>query len=155
MLVCLSTSDWGLGIKPLLVFVKGLGSLSVVMIAWETPAFVSTTSNRGNLSDPWVIGWIFCALEFYISVLNRVKVSKISTACIDWHLHRIERGVLDSFLEPEGLKILGKRRDPVLLEVCMLVVLLNVKIHILVKIKVLVVSHVPEGMQLGHNGAPC
>ncbi len=72
-----------LGNKPLLVFVKGLGSLSMVMLAWETPASMPTTSNRGNLSGPWVIGRIFCALKFYISILNRVKVSKISTVCID------------------------------------------------------------------------
>jgi hypothetical protein len=31
-----------------------------------------------------------------------------------------------------GLKVLGKRRNPILLEVCMLVMLLNVKIHVLV-----------------------
>ena len=36
----------------------------------------------------------------------------------------------------------------------MLVMLLNVKIHVLVKVKVLAVSLVPEGLQLGHNGAP-
>ncbi len=44
--------------------------------------------------------------------------------------------------------------NPVLLEVCMLVMLLNVKIHILVKIEVLAVSLITEGLQLGHNGAP-
>jgi hypothetical protein len=36
----------------------------------------------------------------------------------------------------------------------MLVMLLNVKIHILVKVKVLVISLIPEGLQLSHNGAP-
>jgi hypothetical protein len=36
----------------------------------------------------------------------------------------------------------------------MLVMLLNVKIHILVKIEVLAVSLIPEGLQLGHNDAP-
>ncbi len=36
----------------------------------------------------------------------------------------------------------------------MLVMLLNVKIHILVKMGVLAVSLIPEGLQLGHNGAP-
>jgi hypothetical protein len=36
----------------------------------------------------------------------------------------------------------------------MLVMLLNVKIHVLVKIKVLAVSLIPEGLQLGHNGTP-
>jgi hypothetical protein len=46
----------------------------------------------------------------------------------------------DPILEPEGLKVLRKRCNPVLLEVCMLVMLLNVKIHVLVKIEVLAVS---------------
>ncbi len=36
----------------------------------------------------------------------------------------------------------------------MLVMLLNMKIHVLVKIEVLVVSLIPEGLQLGHNGVP-
>jgi hypothetical protein len=36
----------------------------------------------------------------------------------------------------------------------MLVMLLNVKICVLVKIEVLAVSLIPEGLQLGHNGAP-
>ncbi len=36
----------------------------------------------------------------------------------------------------------------------MLVMLLNVKIHVLVKIEVFAVSLIPEGLQLGHNGAP-
>jgi hypothetical protein len=142
------------GNKPLLAFVKGLGSLSSVMLAWEIPASAPTAGDRGNLSGPWVIGWIFCALEFYISVLNRVNVSKIGTVSIDQRLHRIERGVPDSILEPEGLEDLSKRRNPVLLEVCMLVKLLNMKIHLLVKFKVLAFSLIPEGLQLGHNGAP-
>ncbi len=36
----------------------------------------------------------------------------------------------------------------------MMVMLLNVKIHLLVKIEVLAVSLIPEGLQLGHNGTP-
>ncbi len=36
----------------------------------------------------------------------------------------------------------------------MLVMLLNVKIHVLVKIEVLVVSLISEGLQSGHNGIP-
>ncbi len=36
----------------------------------------------------------------------------------------------------------------------MVVMLLNVKIHILVKIEVLAVSLIPEGLQFGHNGVP-
>ncbi len=69
--------DFRLGNKPLLAFVKGLGSLSLVMFAWEIPASTPTAGNRGNFSDPWVIGWIFCALEFYISVLNSLSAKSI------------------------------------------------------------------------------
>ncbi len=36
----------------------------------------------------------------------------------------------------------------------MLVMLLNVKMHVFVKIEVLAVSLIPEGLQLGHNEAP-
>ena len=36
----------------------------------------------------------------------------------------------------------------------MLVMLLDVMIHILVKIEVLAVVLIPEGLQLGHNGVP-
>ncbi len=36
----------------------------------------------------------------------------------------------------------------------MLVMLFNAKIHVLVKVKVLVVSLIPEGLQFGHNGDP-
>ncbi len=36
----------------------------------------------------------------------------------------------------------------------MLVMLLNMNIHILVKIEVLVVSLISEGLQSGHNGVP-
>jgi hypothetical protein len=75
--------NFRLGNKPLLAFVIGLRSLSAVMFAWETPASTPTASDRGNLCGSWVIGQIFCALEFYISVLNRVKVSKIGLVCID------------------------------------------------------------------------
>ncbi len=36
----------------------------------------------------------------------------------------------------------------------MLIMLLNVKIHVLVKIEVLAVSLISEGLQPGHNGIP-
>jgi hypothetical protein len=74
---------FSLGNKPLLAFVTGLGSLSGVLLAWATATSPPTASNRGDLSGHWVIGWILGVLEFYISVLNRVKVSKISMVCID------------------------------------------------------------------------
>jgi hypothetical protein len=75
--------DFRLGNKSLLAFVRGLGSLSSVMSAWVIPALAPTVDNRGNLSGLWVIGHVFCVLEFHISVLNRVKVSKIGTVSID------------------------------------------------------------------------
>ncbi len=75
--------DFRLGNKPLLAFVRGLGSLSLVRSAWVIPAPAPTVGNRGSLSDLWVIGRVFCALEFHVSVLNRVKVSKIGTVSID------------------------------------------------------------------------
>ncbi len=75
--------NFRLGNKSLLTFVKGLESWSTVILSWEIPASAPTVGDRGNLSGPWVIGWIFCALEFYISDLNRVKVGKIGTVCID------------------------------------------------------------------------
>jgi hypothetical protein len=146
--------NFKLGNKSLLAIVRGLGSLSLVMSAWVIPAPAPTMGNRGNLLGLWVIGRVVCALEFHISILNRVKVSKIGMVSIDWRLHSIERGVPDSILEPEGLEVLSERHNPVLLEVWMLVMLLNMKIHILVKIEVLAISVIPEGLQLGHNGAP-
>ncbi len=36
----------------------------------------------------------------------------------------------------------------------MVVMLLDMKVHILVKIEVLAVSLIPEGLQLGTNGVP-
>jgi hypothetical protein len=59
-----------LGNKPLLALVTGMWSLSAVLLAWATATSTPTASNRGNLSGPWVIGRILCALEFYISILN-------------------------------------------------------------------------------------
>jgi hypothetical protein len=75
--------NFRLGNKYLLVFVRGLGSLSLVMSVWVIPAPMPTAGNRGNLLGPWVIGRVVCALEFHISILNRVKVSKIGTVSID------------------------------------------------------------------------
>jgi hypothetical protein len=57
-------------------------------------------------------------------------------------------------LKPESLEVLGKRCNPVLLEVFMLVMLLNMKVDLLVKVEVLAVSLVLEGLQFGHHGAP-
>ncbi len=146
--------DFRLGNKSLLAFVRGLGSMSLVMSAWVIRALTPTTGNRGNLLGLWVIGRVVCVLEFHISVFHRVKVIKIGTVSIDSRLHCIERGIPDPILEPESLKVLGKRRNPILLEVCMLVMLLNVEIHVLVKVDVLAVSLISEGLQPGHNGIP-
>jgi hypothetical protein len=107
--------DFRLGNKPLLAFVRALGSLSLVISAWVIPAPALTAGNRGNLLGLWVIGRVFCMLEFHISILNRVKVSNIGFISIDCRLHSIERGVPDSLLELEGLEILSKRMNPVLL----------------------------------------
>ncbi len=75
--------DFRLGNKSLLAFVRSLGSMSLVMSAWVIPALVPTVGNRGNLLGLWVIGRVVCALKLLISVLNRVKVSKIGTVSID------------------------------------------------------------------------
>ena len=72
-----------LGNKSHLAFVRGLGSLALVRSTWEIPAPMPTVDNRGNLSGLWVNGRVVCTLEFHISVLNRVKVSKIGTVSID------------------------------------------------------------------------
>ncbi len=106
------------------------------------------------MPDLWVIGWVLGALKLNISVFHRVKVSKVSTVGVNQRLHGIKRGVPDPILEPEGLEALSKRRNPILLEVCMLVMLLDAKVHIFVKIEVLVVALIREGLQLGHNGIP-
>jgi hypothetical protein len=75
--------DFRLGNKSHLVFVWGLGSLALVRSTWEIPAPAPTAGNRGNLSGLWVIGWVVCMLEFHISILNRVKVSKIGMVSVD------------------------------------------------------------------------
>ncbi len=93
-------------------------------------------------------------LELNLTLFRRVKVSNIGMVGADRRLHHIKRGVPDPILEPEGLEALSKRRNPILLEVCMVVMLLNVKVHILVKIEVLAVSLIPKGLQLGTNGIP-
>jgi hypothetical protein len=111
-----------------------------------------TAGNRGYLPVLWVIGRVFSALELNVSVFHRVLVSKIGMVGNNQRLHRIKRGVPDPILEPEGHKALGKRRYPVLLEVCIVVMLLNKNIHVLVKIEVLVVTFILEGLQLGANG---
>ncbi len=41
--------------------------------------------------------------QINVSIFHRVKVSKIGTVSIDWHLHCIKGGVPDPILEPEGL----------------------------------------------------
>jgi hypothetical protein len=151
MWVCLSTSAWGTSpFWPLSLVCDPCpwsclhGQLTPPHPPWATKASCLVFG----------IGRVLCALEFYINILNRVKVSKIGMVSIDQHLHRIKRGVLDSILKPEGLEVLGKRRNPILLEACMLVMLLNVKVYVLVKVEVLAVSLILEGMQFGHNGAP-
>jgi hypothetical protein len=74
---------FSLGNKPLLVFVTGLWSLSTVLLVWMTATSASSMGNRGNLSGLWIMGQCLCALEFYISVPNKFKVSKIGTVSVD------------------------------------------------------------------------
>ncbi len=57
--------------------------MSLVMSAWVIPAPIPTVGNRGNLLGLWVIGRVICALEFHLSILNRVKVSKVGMVSID------------------------------------------------------------------------
>ncbi len=75
--------DLRLGNKSLLAFVRGLGSMSLLISAWVNPAPMPTAGNRGNLLGLWVIGWGVSVLEFHINVLNRVKVSKFGMVGID------------------------------------------------------------------------
>jgi hypothetical protein len=74
--------------------------------------------------------------------------------CINRHLHNVQQVALDAILELLGLEVLSQRHNTVLLEVSVLVVLLNMKLNILVKVEVLAVAFIPEGLQLGNNGAP-
>ena len=75
--------NFRLGNKSLLVFVRGLGSMSLVMSAWVIPAPAPTAGNRGYLLGLLVIGWVLSALELNVSIFHRVKVSKIGTVSID------------------------------------------------------------------------
>jgi hypothetical protein len=47
-------------------------------------------------------------------------------------------------LKPEGLEVLSEKRNPVLLGICMLVMLLNVKVYVLVKVEVLATPFIPS-----------
>ncbi len=83
MWVCLSTSDWGT--SPFWHLSKVWGPcpqscLHGKLLPPRPP--LATEATCLDLGSSWVIGWIFCALEFYISILNRVKISKISMVCI-------------------------------------------------------------------------
>jgi hypothetical protein len=69
-------------------------------------------------------------------------------------IHSIQGQVLDAILEPENHQVLYERCNPILLKVRMLVMLLDIKVHILVKVEVLLVAFVSEGLKLGKNGAP-
>ncbi len=64
-------------------------------------------------------------------------VFKIAPIGINRCLDCIQCQVLDAILEPENLHVVGEGCNPVLLESCMLVVLLKVKINKLLKSKVL------------------
>ncbi len=72
-----------LGTKSHLAFVRGLGPLAPVRSTWDTPAPVPVVGNRGYLQGLSVIGRVLSALELNISVIHRVKVSKIGTVSIE------------------------------------------------------------------------
>jgi hypothetical protein len=62
--------DFRLGNKSHMAFIRGLGSLALVRSAWVIPAPVPTRGNRDYLPSLWVIGRVFCALEFNISIFH-------------------------------------------------------------------------------------
>jgi hypothetical protein len=82
-----------------------------------------------------------------------VRVSVLVSS--DPSFYSIQRHTLDAILEPMDLQGLVKRFDPIFSQVRMLIMLLNVKGHILVKVEVLLVTLMSEGLELGHNGARC
>ncbi len=98
--------------KPLLVFVKGLGSLYAVMLAWENPASAPTASNRGNLSGPWVIGWIFCTLEFYIASLTESKPVKLAQFALIDPFTALREGSLILSWNQRVLRFLARGATP-------------------------------------------
>ncbi len=57
--------------------------MAPVRSTWDIPAPMPTAGNIGYLPGFWVIGWVLSALELNISILNRVKVSKIGMVSID------------------------------------------------------------------------
>jgi hypothetical protein len=96
---------------------RGVGPLAPVRSTCDTPATTLIAGNRGFLPGLWVIGQVLSPLKLNISLFHRVKVSKVSMVGVNQRLHGIKRGVPNPVLEPEGLKIFNKRRNPILLEV--------------------------------------
>ncbi len=72
-------SDWGTSPFWLLSKVWGPCPWSCLRGKFPPPRPPRATEASG----PWVIGRIICVLEFYISILNRVKVSNIGMVCVD------------------------------------------------------------------------
>ncbi len=73
---------------------------------------------------------------------------KVVMVSIDWHLHSIQQVALDGILKPENCQKLCERRNPIVLEVWILVMLLSMKVHKLIKGEVLLVTFTPEGLEL-------
>ena len=71
----------------------------------------------------------------------------------DCSFNSIQGRALDTILEPVDLQGLVERFNTVLGQVSMLIMLLNVKGHILVEVEVLSVTLISEGLELVHNGA--
>ena len=100
-----------------------------------------------------VKGWVHSALEVNVSVFNGVELGVLFLVSSDRSFDSIQGHALDAILEPVDLQGLIERFNTVLSQVRMLIMLLNVKSHILVKVEVLSVTLIFEGLELGHNGA--
>ncbi len=105
------------------------------------------------MAGPWVKVRGHSALEVNVSVFNGVELGVLFLVSSDHSFDSIQGCALDAILEPVDLQGLIKRFNTILSQVRMLIMLLNVKSHILVKVEVLSVTLIFEGLELGHNGA--
>ena len=84
---------------------------------------------------------------------NSIKLGVLFLVSSDRSFNSIQGRALNAILELVDLQGLVERFNTVLSQVSMLIMLLNVKGHILVKVVVLLVTLLPEGLELVHNGA--
>ena len=92
-------------------------------------------------------------LEVNVNVFNSVKLGVLFLVSSDRSFNSIQGRALNAILELVDLQGLVERFNTVLSQVSMLIMLLNVKGHILVKVVVLSVTLISEGLELVHNGA--